>query len=188
MRWPGTIQPSRFLSHTGQIMPGVRQVVTTGKPVAGAGWSVVVPAGVMWWVIAARFYMTTSATVASRYAYLSVAVDGTTVWDGAAELAQVASTTILYSFSSTVSYQPVTTSTNSSLVPFPDVLLPQGGVITGNIYNIDAADQVSAASLYIEEYFFTDAQLSEDARLHAELEHDIAVYEYQQATQGQQGA
>lgn len=188
MRWPGTIQPSRFLSHTGHVLPGVRQVVTTGKPVAGVGWSVAVPAGVMWWVIAARFYVITSATVASRYAYLGVTVDGTTVWDGAAELAQAASTTILYSFSSTVSYQPVTTSTNTSLVPFPDVLLPQGAVVTGNIYNIDAGDQVSAASLYVEECYFTDAQLSEDARLRAELEHDIAEYEYQQAEQTQGGA
>lgn len=181
MRWPGTIQPSRFLSHTGKILPGVRRAFTNPAPAAGQNWSVTVPAGVQWWVVAALAPFTTDATVATRFVQVLVNVDGLTVWNTQAVAGQAASNAWAYNLASTMAPQETTGDSNKAILCLPTGYLPSGAIITSAVALMDPGDQWGAQQFWIEEVYVTDAQLSEDARLQAQLERDIATYEYEQA-------
>lgn len=187
MRWPGTIQPSRFLSHTGKILPGVRRVVTIPQPAAGVGLVFVVPGGVQWWVGAGYFTLATDAVVGNRFLAASVTVDGLLVWNTWPGYVQPASELSGYGMQSTSGYSAASNNGARSFLPLPGEYLPEGAIVSLSINSADANDQLSALSLWVEEVYVTDPQLSEDARLHAELERDIAIYEYQQAEQAAGG-
>lgn len=188
MRWPGTIQPSRFLSHTGHVMPGVRRVVVVPQPVGNAPITFTVPAGVQWWVAMGSFSMTTSAVVGTRSINVYGAIEATTLWQFVGEVSQAASTSGGYGITQDVGYKGNPGIEGGGQVYLPGSVLPSGMTVSIVIGGSQAGDQLSLLSMYIEEYYFTDAQLSEDARLRAELEHDIAVYEYEQAEQTRGGA
>lgn len=188
MRWPGTIQPSRFLSHTGHILPGVRQVVAEPQPGVGLSWTFTVPAGVEWWVVSGYSGLVTSATAGTRYMGLYLVVDGTQVWIDTAANAIPASTHAYLTFRSDVGVVGQSANITRAALGLPSSPLPQGSTLSMFVDNEQGGDRLDSAQMYIEEYYFTDAQLSEDARLRAELEHDIAEYEYQQAEQTQGGA
>lgn len=183
MRWPGTIQPSRFLSHTGQVLPGVRRALTIPEPAAGAQISFAVPAGVQWWITGGRFTLLTDATVANRQVMVQVQVDGLAVWQGAGGINQAASSTGIYSCHSTYAATETTANFESFVIALPGGYLPQSAVVTTVTSNMDANDQFSAWNLWIEEVYVTDPQLSEIARTEAELNREIAQYEFQQAEQ-----
>lgn len=183
MRWPGTIQPSRFLSHTGQVLPGVRRVVQVTNPAAGADWTVTVPAGVMWEVRAGVATLTTSATVDTRVPTMGVTVDDTLVWSVPWPSGQAAGKVVTFPVGTGMANGAVYANGSSPALLLPDDLLPQGAVIATSTALLQVGDQWSGISLWVEEVYVTDPQLSEDARLHAELERDIAVYEYEQAQQ-----
>lgn len=183
MRWPGTIQPSRFLSHTGRVLPGVRRVVQVPNPAAGADWSVTVPAGVQWRVLSGVSTLTTSAIAATRHPTIDVTVDDVLVYIGPFSASIVANAAAQFSIYVDVASPIVASGTSDPFMIMPFDIIPQGGVIASHTNSLEAGDQWSATSLWVEEVYVTDAQLSEDARLHAQLERDIAVYEYEQAQQ-----
>lgn len=187
MRWPGTIQPSRFLSHTGQVLPGVRRVVNVPEPAAGTNLSVTVPAGVQWWVTAAYGTFLASATVSNRNLYTFVSVNGQVVWQVSQGATVVASSTGVFGLQSTSGYTGQTTATFRSIISLPDAPLPQEAEIAVSADGMEADDQFRAMTMWVEEIYVTDAQLSEMARMEAELQRDVAVYEYEQAEQTQGG-
>lgn len=188
MRWPGTIQPSRFLSHTGIVLPGVRRVFTIPEPAAGAGFSFTVPGGVQWWVSGAYFTLTADATVDARFVTAIVMVDGLAIWNTWPGYTQSASTIQSYGFASAYGFVGPATGGARVVIPLPNEYLPEGAVVSVAINNGDAGDQLSACNLWIEEVYVTDPQLSEIARTEAELNREIAQYEYEQAEQAAGGA
>lgn len=185
MRWPGTIQPARFLSHTGKVLPGVRRVVQVPNPAAGTDWTVTVPAGVQWFVTAGVAQLTTSATVDNRQVALEVTVNGSTVWYARNGTTHAASTIFVYNFSSTVANVPLSGTETGVLVSFPPGYLSPGTVIGTSTNLLQAGDQWSGIVLWIEEVYVTDSQLSEIQRERETLQRDIDIYEYEQAMQGQ---
>lgn len=179
----GTIQPSRYLSHTGKILPGVRRVFTVPQPAADAGFNFTVPGGVQWWVLSAFFTLLTSATVANRSVDATVTVDGLQIGEFVSGFAQVASTTGVYGLQSTGGYTAASVTTNGVMISLPGGQLPEGTTVAVNATNLSAGDQFSACNLWIEETYVTDPQLSEIARTRQELDREIAAYEYEQAEQ-----
>lgn len=187
MRWPGTIQPSRFLSHTGQVLPGVRRIVNVKNPAAGADWSVTVPAGVQWKVIGGAANFTTSATVDSRHPFMIVKWDGYRLSTAGTVVSIAASSGLTLGITSDPAVAYAIGVAQEVGLTLPNLYFPDGTTIGTNTASLQAGDQWSSIALWVEEVYVTDAQLSEDARLHAELERDIAIYEYQQAEQAAEG-
>lgn len=179
----GTIQPSRFLSHTGKILPGVRRVVQIAQPAADQPAIAVVPAGVMWYVVGGYTTLATDATVATRYLRLTVSVDGVVIWLYLSPGGQAASLTFTYNFQSSLGTTGIYNSANGTVMQFPGGYLPTGAVATLGGNNFDANDQIGPWNLWIEEVYVTDSQLSEIARTRQELNREIAEYEFEQAEQ-----
>lgn len=187
MDWPGTIQPARFLSHTGKVLPGVRRVVQVASPGAGNNWQVVVPGGVQWFVIGGQFTLTTDATVANRLPAMTVTVNGVGVWYVQPSNALPAGSVGKYTVVSGLSQTGNVGFASGQIVVLPPTWVPEAAVIASSVVNLDATDTLTGITLWVEEVYVTDQQLSEIARDRAQLQRDIDIYEYQQAMQ-QQGA
>lgn len=179
----GTIQPSRFLSHTGKILPGVRRVFTNPEPAAGTNWSITVPAGVQWWVTAGFVPFTTDSVVGTRFVQVVLNVDGLNVWEAQAVAGQAASNGWAYNFTSTAAPQEATGDSNKAIICLPTGYLPSGATLMSAVASMDPGDQWGIGNWWIEEVYVTDPQLSEIARTRQELDREIAMYEYEQAEQ-----
>lgn len=185
MRWPGTIQPSRFLSHTGQVLPGVRRLIPVADPAAGADWTVTVPGGVQWKIIGGYAALTASATTADRLAYTYVTIDGYGVVYAYSTSAVVASTSGHYTITSDPAVVAAGINSDAQSLVYPSVYFPESTEIGTNTLNLEEGDQWSQIVLWIEEVYVTDPQLSEIAREEAILQRDIAVAEFEQYEQSQ---
>lgn len=180
----GVIQPSRTLTHAGSILPGVRRVLQVPSPAAGQDWIVVVPAGVQWWILGGVASLTTDATVANRLVNAIATVDGLQIWNVQTAYAQAASLVLSYTFESSGGLFPGPNGGNREIMPFPGAELPQGSVFGVHTANLDAADQWSNISLWVEEYYFTNAQLSELERSKEQAVREWIHEEIQQAQTG----
>lgn len=179
----GAIQPSRFLTDAGTIRPGVRRIIKVGTPAAGAQWSVKIPAGVQWRISMGYALFTTDATVANRTVGAQITVENTTVWQVAAPGTQAASNAFPYNFQSEQGVGTAGSTAFSAVLPLPNTPMPDGAVLSSQVTNMDAGDQWSVIALYIEEYYFTNAQLSEIEREIQHAEYVLERYEMQQAAQ-----
>lgn len=185
MTWAGVIQPARFLSHTGKILPGVRRLVPVPNPAPEAEVSVEVPAGVQWFLLGLIVSLTTSAAVGNRGTSLRLTVQGVEVWSIPGFYQAAAGTVATVVGLGGVAPVAYADQTSDATVPLPTFNLEPGSIITTGSYGLLAGDQWSMPGLYIEEIYVTDPQLSEIARERADLQRDIDIYEYQQAMQGQ---
>lgn len=183
MRWPGTIQPSRFLSHTGYVLPGVRRIVNVSEPAVATEWSVAVPAGVQWRILGGTAALHTDATVANRQPNAIVTIEGVQVSSAVSPATITAGSDVTYTAITDVVVANDTVHNDKQGLIYPFVFIPQGGTIGTSGSNLQAGDQWSAIALWVEEVYVTDAQLSEAARIEAELNREIAQYEFQQAEQ-----
>lgn len=181
----GNIQPARFLSHTGKILPGVRRVVQVPNPAPATGWNVTVPAGVQWYVLAGYADLATDATVGNRFIGMKLTVNGVLVKNVATSGAIAPSSTAPVNFGSGPGVQSGQTGAVYGLVPLSNGLLPTGSNVAMTASGYGAGDQWSSIALWIEEVYVTDSQLSEIQRERETLQRDIDIYEYEQAMQGQ---
>jgi hypothetical protein len=178
------IQPARFLTDAGRILPGVRRLVNVPSPASGADFTQVVPGGVMWRVSSAQAFYLASATVASRNIGVSLSVNGSTVWLSRNTSALTASQQATMNFASGLPLFLGGGNGSDILIPLPQAVIPPGGVIASSTNQLQAGDQWSGIAMWIEEYYFTDQLLSE---LEREREHDAAEllqWEEQQARTG----
>lgn len=181
----GDIQPARFLSHTGQIKPGVRRIVQVQAPAAGADWAVTVPGGVQWRILSGMATLTTSVVAGNRAAHSRVIVDGIIVWDAAFSAASGPSETDAYPIVIGGADEQVYVTNGLVSLWYQDSFYPQGAVIGTHTSSIDVADQWSGVVLWIEEYYFTNPQLSTIETLHQASERVyIEELETQYARQG----
>lgn len=183
----GTIQPSRFLSHTGKILPGVRRVFVPKTPASGAPLFITVPGGVQWWVSSGFMEFVTGAAVGNRTMTIQIQVDGLLVYESQSGFTQVANTTVGYQWASTSGFAAQTTTMTAVLMTLPDAYLPEGSLISISAAGTQNGDVMTALAMWIEEVYVTDPQLSEIARVRSELDREIAAYEYEQATAAQGG-
>jgi hypothetical protein len=132
---------------------GYQDFVPLTTPAAGANLSFTVEGRAWVRLLAARCSITTSATVANRFVSLDY-VNGRTVTQArnAAGLVVTASTTALvFEWSSSRSRAEWATNT-PVLVPLLPIFLAPGTVVQITVDNIQAADQISAASLTLERF------------------------------------
>lgn len=157
----GTIQPARFLSHTGRVLPGVRRVVQVPSPAAGADWSVTVPGGVQWRILSGLSTLATSVTVGHRYPDAKVSVDGEQVYGITANGGIDESATIVYAIVTDPNTAGAWNGSATNLYAYPFTFFPQQAQIGVTTSNLDVADQWSNIVLWIEEVYETDQQLTQ---------------------------
>ena len=168
----GTIQPARFLTDAGQILPGVVRVVTQPNPAAGADFTVNVPAGVMWKIISGQATLTTSATVATRIPQIQLTSQGHDIGVYPGNETDAASITAVVTFSQCLPSVSAPGGLNNSTIALPTYPLVQGDTFGSDTVALQAGDQWSAIAFAIEEIYFTNPQL-------AELEREVTNYQYQ---------
>lgn len=128
--------------------------ITVAAPAAGAEIFAQVPAGEAWRVLSFFARLTTSATVATRYADLrllrgALSTDPNFFRDGIVS-GQAASLFWDYTWALGCSVVVNNTGNGRSLRPFPDLVLTQGMSISTFTLNIQAGDQWSLIQLLVE--------------------------------------
>ena len=179
----GTIQPARFLTDTGQIRAGVVRNVQIPNPAAGAEFKVTVPSGVMWRIATGQATLTTAVTVSTRIPQIQLTSQGVNVGVYTGTETDPASTTAFVTFSQTLPSAAAASGSVNSVIALPTYTLAEGDTLASLTAGIEATDQYSAITILVEEFYFTNPQLSEIARVRAELDRDIAMAEYEQAEQ-----
>ena len=175
----GTIQPARFLSHTGRVLPGVRRIVNVPNPAAGHDWLATVPGGVQWVVLGGMSTLVTSAAVANRVPSSVVTVEGFTVVSVLSGFGVSASNTNAFPIVTSTVLGVLTSETDQSFLLYPLTPLPEGAKIGVTTTGLAAADQWSTISLWVEEIYVTDPQLS-SIEIAREDEKRIEAQELQQ--------
>ena len=169
----GAIQPSRFLTDSGSIRPGVSRVVKVPNPAAGADWTQAVPGGVMWKILSGQATLTTSAAVATRLPQIQLTSAGVNVGVYSAAGSVAASLTTVVSFTQKSGSSILLAGATSVPNPLPDYPLVQGDTFGSLTGAIQAADQWSAIAFVVAEYYITNPLLSEIARERAEYELEL---------------
>lgn len=137
-----------------------RRVQPVAQPAAGADWSVTVPAGVLWELLAVRGLFTASAAVANRVPVLGFGSEGVT----AAQVPVAANITAGQAI--TVTWAQVGAALAFGLfqiVPLPRVILEPGDTIGTATGAIDVGDQWSAVRLWLVETTVKHGPLSADS-------------------------
>lgn len=133
------------------------QFITVATPAAGAEIVQAIPAGEAWRVLALFGRLTTSATVATRYADLrldrSTALNQNYFRDGIVS-GQAASLFWDYTWALGCSVVVNNTGNGRVLRPFPDLIMRQNEVISTLTLNLQAGDQWSLIQLLVEKAGF----------------------------------
>lgn len=154
-----------FLDNSNRLHRGVRRIVPVKKPAAAAEWTVSVPGGVMWRMLAGYAQLTTSATVSTRNLGLSVTNEGVTLFFDTSITGIGASSTANLHMVPSIPFLNALTRGQEVWCNFPLFLLEEGWVITslqpapGS--GLAAGDQYTAVSLLVDEYYFTNQELSD---------------------------
>ena len=131
---------------------GALRSIAGTTPAAGAEISETVPTGARWQLLAFRYQLVTSATVANRQSTL-LADDGTTnLWYAGGDPVQPASGTFLYSFGA--GYTPfgaVPTNATGRSLPTPN-FLGAGSRLKTQTLSIQAGDQYSNVQYLVREW------------------------------------
>jgi hypothetical protein len=149
---------ARYLTKDGQIARGIKQVSQFPSPAAGQEFTITVPGGEQWFIMAGIFTLTTSGVVANRIPSLSYTIDGVRVHQQQNSSAVAAGTHVDYSIVSSDSPTAYATQGFFGQFQMPLIPLPQTAQIKTQTFNIDAGDQYSAISLYVARVYMTDQQ------------------------------
>lgn len=123
-----------------------RIVLPVASPGAGLDWSLTVPAGHLYQLLAVTATLVTSAAVANRAVGLVLSDDRNPFLTIPAGAVQAASLTGIYSWA--VGANPATLGIRS-IAPIPDLILPTAWSLATSTLLIDAADQWSAVRLHL---------------------------------------
>ena len=160
----GAIQPARFLTDTGNILPGVSRVVAVPTPAAGSDWSITVPGGVQWKILSGRGQLAASAAVATRIPEITLTSEGVEIGRYPCNLTLAANATSVISFSQQLGTFIPPASVVDGFVGLPWFPLTSGDVISSSTGAIQAADAWTGIRIRISEFYFTNQQLSEVER------------------------
>lgn len=166
-----TLPSARFLSQELRRMPGVRRAFPKFTPAAGAEWSVNVPGGCQWRLIGGTAHFLASGAVANRFPGIQFTSLGVPVWRNFFNnnLAAGSNKDILYELGTTFN---ISASPDGGVpVVFEPILLVQGDTMASTTVALDALDQYSNVQLVVEEFQFTNQDLSEIA-FERDAEHD----------------
>lgn len=125
----------------------IRRVVPVANPAPGAEWSVTVPAGAVWWPLAVRSVLTTSATVGTREPALVIAETRDVITIPVPSGIE-ASAIGIYEWVVDVSVPGPST---TQVAPLPRIGLPAGWSVRSVTLGLDVADQWSDITLLVTE-------------------------------------
>lgn len=134
-----------------------RLAIPVPTPGAGAEWSLVVPAGYVWRVLAVAGTLTTSATVATREARLTLADATGVVLSLGVAATQAAGLATRYAWTAGGGY--AAGSSAGGTLP-PDLSLEAGWTLASSTVNLDAGDAWSAVSLLVVQTTFVRGAVS----------------------------
>lgn len=132
---------------------GAVRSIQVANPAPGVEWQQVVPAGVLWVVLSACWSLIASAVAANRRSRLSWVDGGNIIVLASPNVAQVASTTVVYTAPASVSGAADPNNSLSLLLAAPgEVVLRAGGRLQSSTPSLQGADQYQAINLLVEEY------------------------------------
>lgn len=141
---------------------GLIRTIAIPRPVAGAEWSVTVPAGATWRLITAEYRFVTSAVAGTRASRLAVTdQDGNLVAIMPPALTQAATITVNYIFDTSYGATTQIAAANSG-APVTDQPLKSGYTLGSSTANFDAGDQYSIIFVTVEEW--TPTRLAQACR------------------------
>lgn len=138
------------ISPTIHSLRGRFLIVTTADPAAGSQITHPVPARRRWRIHSIYFTLITDATVIDRQARIRLNDGGIVLSTVTSSYTQAASLTYAYTFANFGSTQLNPTDTIN--IPLGPCCLPAGTTIQSQIANLQAADNLSAANLLVEEW------------------------------------
>lgn len=149
----------RFLTWESRIVRGVRRPLNIGNPGAGNNWSVNVPGGRLWRVIAGTCSFTASGVVANRNVGLNMQLQGLPMFVNYNATAVTNGQNVSPVYMPGDAVAPAATINGILPVPFVPVWLRPGDTIRSITANFDPGDTYTQIVVWIEEAFFTDEQL-----------------------------
>lgn len=169
----GAIQPARFLTDTGDILPGVSRVVKVPAPGAGNEWSITVPGGVQWKILSGRAQLVTSATVATRIPEIQLTSEGVDIGRYPCNVTVTAGVTSRVAFSQQLGTFTPVAGVVDGFIALPWFPLGPGDTISSLTTALQAGDVYDSINIRIAEYYFTNQQLSEIERYTEEARAEI---------------
>lgn len=147
-----------MIQYSGQVpWRRVRRVVQGAVPTAGASPFIDVPAGTIWVPAIVTAVLVTGAVVATRVPHMILSVDGATLSDIGVTSSQAASLTRRYSWVPRSTPASAPNSSNQSMGLYT---LPAGARLAITTDLIDAADQWSALSIYVDETLYREGDIA----------------------------
>jgi len=143
------------VSNQNDIIPGRGFFVTrtgTINPAAGNDLSDLVPGNRLWHVLSLWVELVTDSTVTTRTMSVQFSTAGSAEWSATSSITQTASLTRRYMLN--IRGAPVTTSysiVNEVNLP-SDIWLPGGSTIATIVNNLQAGDNISNFTIFVEEF------------------------------------
>lgn len=159
-----------FLAREGMYLPGEVRAIPVPEPAAGAEWTVNVPGGRQWRVLGGTFKLTTSATVDTRTPAVVYSLGGARFFAAEFSTGQAAGVTDTYVMQQLEQGESAQVAGGLNLIDVPKLWWPGGTIIESSTDLVQAGDQYSDISLYVEEVWFANS----DLRDHDEHRHHPA--------------
>jgi hypothetical protein len=134
--------------------PGLIKIVNSVTPAVAAPSAITCPDNVKWKILWATCEMTTDANAANRVAYCDVSYSGTSPYDSIAGAVQAASLTRNYQALPGLGLKPTVfdAGANIQLALPPNLYLMKDGYVEFGFLSYQAADQISAIIMGVEEW------------------------------------
>jgi len=130
---------------------GYLRTVTGTDPAAGSEISETVPTNARWRLLAIRFELVTSTTVATRRVNLVIDDGSDTIFERESPATQAADLTRRYNFAA-VGYAETAFTSDDVVLGIPALILPQGYRVRTSTTNLQSGDNYGAPILMVEEW------------------------------------
>lgn len=128
------------------------ELVSPKDPAAGASVVHAVPGETFERPVSFRYKLVTSAAVGSRFPAMSfLDGDGNIIIHVETNVAVAASSTAIMNFFTNAG-STLFVSTGDNFAPLPDIMLPPGFKVRGDVTQMLAGDQISLTKLYVRRY------------------------------------
>ena len=130
---------------------GMPRQFGSSDPAAGVEWSITVPFGSRWRIIAVQYNLVTDATVANRFPRLTATINGSAQTVGFCTTAITASTAPTIVFGIPVQFSAGTNLVQAAAL-VPGLILPAGSILATVTQGLQAGDNATAATVLVEEW------------------------------------
>jgi len=131
---------------------GQLTIAQSTNPAAGAEWSITVPLGEMWEILAIRFSLVTAATVGNRVVHIIAQVAGQTAYELISNTTQIISQNKTYTAMAGFTANS-SADDNDIIIPMSTgIFIPQGDILSSQTTNLAAGDDFGVATITIRKH------------------------------------